>query len=926
MGNEQSSTTHESVNNRKILLNDIKKFINADKTSYNYIAELRKDNIEIYKMKNSIQEKSNLRELMDINNRNSLNELNLEFFSSLVNQGINHEVNSTLYKAVTIPKISESTNISNNLNAFDVELLSNQSSLLIDWIYKTFHSDKDIKVKENNYNYDNWIPLSDKIENFPLDTLEDHYSSILGDDDDDYSELITKNDLSLENFNKKGMSNLNLKKKINSNNNGNRNNSGPKMKSSSNLNNAKESVTSNSISPPNNKLKNAQNKINTNKGNKKLSAKNNDFDQKTVNSLLNVMNKFPGKDSTGIGNRNFNNMSIKSGNPRKSSTADKEEKEDKDNKEFREKENVLISDKVINTPGVNYNKIVNNSDTVNKKKNPQLNKNELILNMTPKHNNSNPIENDIIPLNEFEESPINKADYNVMNFNSSSSGKKGGGVVNLPTFKEIEVKPMLEEIESNNGNNHHSSVGINGIHFNPNNELSGSYGGAKIPDSNSKNTSNINKTSKFPIFNNLRNSTQLAVSNNNEAPYVSSYAYTGKILEKKASKTSKTSKTSALNGNSLAVSKKTFNVVGKNKAEGKENKAEGKENTNSNINNNKANTNYKTKEERLLEREKNFANLILQTVSPLKIKVKKLDNEGQNILRTIDDDDEFSGKETGRVFNTGNYSKKRANRNRRLKSKEKGDKRNIINNQGKSANKNKKFQENNLIKNKKDYFEITDIDELNSKKNKNKKKRIRIDIRNLIEDMDLDKNDSSKSSTIINVNEKSRDRDKDYNPTPMLSTKNGQKTANNSYKFLPNFERKKTKRPTPTFTPKSNNDLKKLRRNDEDPSIPFNSLGENNLLHMHSQGLPVFHKDNIIDKHNYNTYNSAFSLMNDKKLKSQISQVSLKKKTNSKKNSFTAFKEKDSGMNLLNLVTNYSPRFELTDYMGQLGKILILNN
>lgn len=161
----------------------------------------------------------------------------------------------------------------------------------------------------------------------------------------------------------------------------------------------------------------------------------------------------------------------------------------------------------------------------------------------------------------------------------------------------------------------------------------------------------------------------------------------------------------------------------------------------------------------------------------MKIKVKKLDNEGQNILRTIDDDDEFSGKETGRVFNTGNYSKKRANRNRRLKSKVKGDTRNIINKQGKSANKNKKMLENNLIKNKKDYFEITDIDELNSKKNKNKKKRIRIDIRNLIEDMDLDKNDSSKSSTIINVNEKSRDRDKDYNPTPMLSTKNGQKNC-----------------------------------------------------------------------------------------------------------------------------------------------------
>jgi hypothetical protein len=886
MGNEPSSTTQESLNNRKLLMEHIHKFINADKTSYNYIAELRKDNIEIYKMKNSIQEKSNLRELMDINVNRNLTELNLELFSSLVNQGINHEVNSTLYKAVTIPKISESTNISNNLNAFDVELLSNQSSLLIDWIYKTFHNDRDKKD-----NYENWIPLSDKIENFPLDTLEDHYSSIIGDDDDDYSELMDKNDLSLENFNRnRKMSNLNIKKKSNfNNNNGNRNVSVPKMSTSSN---AVVGSIKDGISPPNSKNKNGYNKANNNKLNKKPSTKNNDFDQKTVNSLLNVMNKAPGKDNSNNRNSNpINNSAI----PRKSSTA--------------EKENVLITDKIINTPGVNYNE--------NKLDN-KINKNEFNLNLTPRDNN------EIIQLNECKESPINKLGSNVINFNSSSSGKKG--MIVMPTFKEIEVKPANDDINiSNNPNNNNnisnikiatannkdsptkdSMIGI--IHFNPNNDLSASYGGAKIPDSNSKNTntSNINKTSKFPIFNNLRNSTSVAVSNNNEVP--SSLAYTGKILEKKASKNSKTSKTSALTG--TTVNKKTFNVVGKNK-----DKAEGKENTNSN-NNNNLNANekpYKTKEERLLEREKNFADLILQTVSPLKMKIKKSDNEGLNILKTIDDDDELSGKETGRIFNTGNYSKKRANRNRRLKSKEKGE-----NFENLGNNKKKKMKDPNNIKQNKNNFEINE--ELNINKNKNKKKRIRIDIRNLIEDLDLDKNDSSKSSTIINVNEKSKDRE--Y--TPMLSTKNGQKTANNSYKFLPNFERKKTKRPTPTFKPKSSNDVKKLKRHEEDSSVPLNAFstaGENNFFHMHSQALPVFHKEST-NGNNYNTYNSAFSLMNDKKLKSQISQISLKKKGNSKRNSFNGVigKEKDSGVNHVNMVSNYSPRFELTDYMGNLGK------
>jgi hypothetical protein len=196
---------------------------------------------------------------------------------------------------------------------------------------------------------------------------------------------------------------------------------------------------------------------------------------------------------------------------------------------------------------------------------------------------------------------------------------------------------------------------------------------------------------------------------------------------------------------------------------------------------------------------------------------------------------------------------------------------------------------------------------VNTKNNKPKnKKRIRIDIRTLLEDLDMDKNESSKSSTIIYVNEKSKDF------TPMISNKNGFKTANNSYKFHPNFERKGKKKPTPTFKPKSSMDLKRLKKTEEESAMVLGALvlnSENNFNHLHVGPLNQ-NKENV---NTFNAYNSAFSLMNDRKLKSQISQISLKKKGGSKKNSFIA---KESAVNLI----TYSPRFEFNDFMGSLGK------
>jgi len=108
MGNQNSHKNEKIINeieNIKELNRKVKEYLDEDKISYNYITELRKDNLRIVNRNQHFTEKSQMKFITETR---TIVECSLEAFSILISGGINHEVNSTLYKATTIPKLFES--------------------------------------------------------------------------------------------------------------------------------------------------------------------------------------------------------------------------------------------------------------------------------------------------------------------------------------------------------------------------------------------------------------------------------------------------------------------------------------------------------------------------------------------------------------------------------------------------------------------------------------------------------------------------------------------------------------------------------------------------------------------------------------------------------------------------------------------------
>jgi hypothetical protein len=195
MGNQNSHKNEKiisEIENIKELNRKLKEYLDEDKISYNYITELRKDNLRVINRNQHFTEKSQMK---FITATRTIVECSLEAFSILISGGINHEVNSTLYKATTIPKLFEGSNMNNNVQGN--EILEYHCSLIMDWIGKIYTADAEIK-------YQNWEPddnvnrtVQRDAKNNSLSKIE--FSSIAREDESELSDLsVNKDELIIE--------------------------------------------------------------------------------------------------------------------------------------------------------------------------------------------------------------------------------------------------------------------------------------------------------------------------------------------------------------------------------------------------------------------------------------------------------------------------------------------------------------------------------------------------------------------------------------------------------------------------------------------------------------------------------------------------------------------------------------------------------
>jgi hypothetical protein len=155
MGNEQS--LFQSMSERMKFNEKYLEFIRNTKDDQDTMARFEKMMNADKRISNSFQ-RSNIQKIMK--NKIVVDD-SLEHLSDLIGRSINHEVNSTIYNTVSIPRISsEIPNILNNQEnspmptPFDIEFLADQSTLIIEWLYKTLLMGKQ---KENRY--EKWVPL-----------------------------------------------------------------------------------------------------------------------------------------------------------------------------------------------------------------------------------------------------------------------------------------------------------------------------------------------------------------------------------------------------------------------------------------------------------------------------------------------------------------------------------------------------------------------------------------------------------------------------------------------------------------------------------------------------------------------------------------------------------------------------------------------